>query len=400
MRRLRDTFFDILQICLRGLPWPTEPRLIRVGNPGRDAPVLLTCNYAFTVRRVLRALRGLNAYLLVAPTRGINVWCAAAGGLFTADQVISILRTSGIADKVDHRRLILPQLSATGVERKLVEEFTGWHIVFGPVYARDLTAYLAGGRKTNEMRQVGFPILSRLEMALAWAFPFSVIGGVILAIGWRHLLVLFVAMVWGIAVALFALFPWLHGRVWPAAQKDPGWTRYLIVIDPSVRRNLVVWLAFVAGLCIYAYGWGGWTTWRLVGWSLAALFLVLLISMDMAGNTPIYKSGLHEDRLLRIELDSAACQGRAMCWEVCPKNCYVIDTSIHKAAIALPDACVQCGACVVQCPEDALAFVGPKEQRIPPQTIRKYKLNMLGRRTIALSMEMQERRPDSKLPSV
>jgi ferredoxin len=53
--------------------------------------------------------------------------------------------------------------------------------------------------------------------------------------------------------------------------------------------------------------------------------------------------------------------------------------------IALPDACVQCGACVVQCPEDALAFVTPSGQRIPPETIRTYKLNLLGRRAIAVA---------------
>lgn len=167
MLRLRNFVLDAIQTCLRLLPWATEPRLIRAGNPGRDAPVLVTSNYALTVRWVLRALRGQNAYLLVAPTRGINVWCSAAGGLFTAHQVISILRTSGVGEFVNHRRLLLPQLSATGVERKLVEQRTGWHIVFGPVYARDLPAYLASGHKTEAMRQVSFPLLNRLEIAVA-----------------------------------------------------------------------------------------------------------------------------------------------------------------------------------------------------------------------------------------
>ena len=253
---------------------------------------------------------------------------------------------AGIGDKVDHRRLILPQLSATGVERKLVEERTGWHIVFGPVYACDLPAYLATERKTSDMRQVRFPLHSRLEMAIAWAFPISVVCGLILAVGWRHLVLPFVALVWGISAVLFVFFPWLHARIWPAGQRKPGWTRYLIFFDPAIRRYLLVWVAFVVGLCVDAYGWGNGNTWRLVGWSLAGLFIVLLVSMDMAGSTPTYKSGLHEDRLLHIELDSKACKGRAMCWEVCPKNCYLIDTHLHKAVIALPDACVQCGACV------------------------------------------------------
>lgn len=222
MRGLRDFLFDVLQTCLRVLPWPTEPRLIRVGNPGRDAPVLLTSNYNLTVRRVLRALHGQDAYLLVAPAGGINVWCAAAGGLFTTHQVISILRTSGIGTLVDHRRLILPQLSATGVERKLVEQRTAWHIVFGPVYARDLPAYLARGRKTEAMRQVGFPLLDRIEMAVAWAFPISVVGGIVLAIGWRHLLLPFFAMVWAVTLGLYTFFPWLPGRVGRASQPPPG----------------------------------------------------------------------------------------------------------------------------------------------------------------------------------
>jgi NAD-dependent dihydropyrimidine dehydrogenase PreA subunit len=399
MQRLVNAFLDVIQTCLRVLPWPAEPRLIRVGHPGRHAPVLLTCNYDFTVRRVLQALRGQNAYLLVAPTRGINVWCSAAGGLFTAHQVISILRTTGIAEMVDHRRLILPQLSATGVERKVVEETTGWHVVFGPVSARDLPAYLASQRKTSEMRQVGFPLLSRLEMAVAWAFPISAIGGMILAIRWLHLLLPFVVLVWALAVALFCFFPWFSGSVEHASRRNSSWTRYLVLFDPVIWRNLIVWLVLVAGLCVYARGWGGWNISSLVGWSLAALFVVLLLSMDMAGSTPIYKSGLLEDRLFHIELDSDACRGRAMCWEVCPKNCYVIDTNRHKASIALPDACVRCGACIVQCPEDALAFVGPTGQRISPQTIRTYKLNLVGRRAIPVSLAAEQRPSGNQRPN-
>ena len=384
---LRDAFFEVVETCLRVLPWPTLPRLIRVGRPGRDAPVLVTCNYDLTVRRVLCALRRQNAFLLVAPTRGINVWCSAAGGMFTAHQVISILRTSGIEREVDHRRLILPQLSATGVERKLIEERTGWHAVFGPVEARDLPAYLATNHKTNEMRQVRFPLHRRLEMAVSWAFPISAIGALILVLGWPRLVVPFVAMAWTLAVALFGFFPWLGGRIARAARETPGWTRYLVFFDPSIRRILVVWLVFVAGLCGFAYWKGAWNVHALIGWGLASLFIVLLVGMDLDGSTPLYKSGLHEDRLLHIELDSETCKGRAMCWEVCPKNCYVIDTERHKAVIALPDACVQCGACVVQCPEDALAFVAPSGQRIAPGTIRTYKLNLLGRRAIAVARQ-------------
>jgi NAD-dependent dihydropyrimidine dehydrogenase PreA subunit len=382
---LRDFFLELAGILLRVLPWPTKPSLIRVGRPERDAPVLVTCNYHLTVRRVLRALRGLDAYLLVAPTKGINVWCGAAGGFFTAHQVISVLRTTGIGKLVDHRRLILPQLSATGVERKLVEERTGWHVVFGPVYASDIPAYLASGTKTKDMGQVHFSLSARLEMAAVWALPISLLSGTILAIGWRHLLLPFVAMTWVLALSLYALFPWLSGTVEPTRQPAPTWVRWLIFFDPRVRRNTVVWLLFLAGMWGQAYARNALHVHNLAGWSLASLFLILLISLDLAGSTPLYKSGLHEDRLLHVELNADACQGRAMCREVCPKNCYVIDAVAHKAEIAKPDECVQCGACIVQCPEDALAFVTPAGERIPPDVIRTYKLNMLGTRTTSIA---------------
>jgi NAD-dependent dihydropyrimidine dehydrogenase PreA subunit len=382
---VRDFVLDMAQILMRAIPWPARSGLVRVGHPGRDAPVLVTCNYDLTVRRVLRAMHGLNAYLLVAPTKGINVWCGAAGGYFTAHQVISILRTSGIEELVDHRRLILPQLSATGVERKLVEQRTGWRVVFGPVYASDIPAYLAHGKKSEAMRQVRFPLSSRLEMAAAWAFPVSVIGSAVLALGWPRLLLPFAALTWALALGMYAFFPWLSGKVAATRQPSATWVRALIFFDPRLRWNAVVWLLFVAGMWGLAYARDAWHVRSLIGWSIASLFLMLLISMDLAGSTPLYKSGLHEDRLLHVELNVEACQGRAMCREVCPRDCYVIDAVAHKAAMAKPDDCVQCGACIVQCPEDALAFVTPAGERIPPDTIRTYKLNLLGARAASIT---------------
>ena len=47
-----------------------------------------------------------------------------------------------------------------------------------------------------------------------------------------------------------------------------------------------------------------------------------------------------------------------------------------------PERCVQCGACIVQCPFDALCFEDPQGGKIPPETVRKFKLNMMGRRIV------------------
>jgi CO dehydrogenase/acetyl-CoA synthase gamma subunit (corrinoid Fe-S protein) len=106
---------SVAETLLRVFPLPAKTGLIKIGNPGRNSPVFLTCNYHLTVCRVKRALRAMDAHLLVANSRGINVWCGAAGGYFTSHSVISALKTSGIEELVDHKTVVLPQLAATGI---------------------------------------------------------------------------------------------------------------------------------------------------------------------------------------------------------------------------------------------------------------------------------------------
>ena len=106
--RLVEGALDVLQTALRMAPWPTEPGLRAVGNPGELSPVIVTCNYDLTVRRVARALDGVDAWLVVAPSQGINVWCASSGGHLGTHQVVTALKTSGVAERVRHRRAILP----------------------------------------------------------------------------------------------------------------------------------------------------------------------------------------------------------------------------------------------------------------------------------------------------
>jgi NAD-dependent dihydropyrimidine dehydrogenase PreA subunit len=386
LRLAIDFLSDVMQTSLGVLPFPVKTGLIRVGQPDRRSPVLVTCNFGRTVRRVMRGLKDIDAYLLVANSRGINVWCAAAGGHFTTDDVVSVVKTSGIDDLVDHRRLVLPQLSATGVERAVVEEKTGWRAVFGPVYAQDIPAYLDNHyKKTEEMRTVRFDLPQRLEMAIMWATPISVIPLVPLLIWWRHLALPFAAIVWGIALVTFAGFPWLPARL-SVAHSDktlPGWIRYLVVFDPRAQKILAAWAAAVVGLVAYGLLVADWGWMTIVGWVLVSLAVALLVGLDLAGSTPLYKSNLHEDRLLTVALDADKCQGRATCREVCPKDRFQIDSNLHKASIISENECVQCGACIVQCSEDALAFVDRGGRRIPPDEIRRYKVNLLGERARA-----------------
>jgi len=104
MNLLKYIWFNILMTLLRIMPFPCQTGLIKIGNPDRESPVLLTGNFCLTVARVKRAIKGIDAYLLVANSRGINVWCAATGGMLTNHDVISVLKTSAATCGHRYRR--------------------------------------------------------------------------------------------------------------------------------------------------------------------------------------------------------------------------------------------------------------------------------------------------------
>ncbi len=85
-----------------------------------------------------------------------------------------MVREARLDEIVEHRRLILPQLSAPGVAAHKVKEACGFRVTFGPVRAADLPAFLAAGMKADdEMRKVTFDLRERAvlvpeELSFAW----------------------------------------------------------------------------------------------------------------------------------------------------------------------------------------------------------------------------------------
>lgn len=353
----RDWLAEVLETCFRLVPLPVRTGLRIVGHPGRDSPIFLTGNYDLTVRRLMRALRGIDAYVLVANSSGVNVWCAASGGHLGTHHVVTALKVARLETRVVHREIIVPQLAATGIEGKQVRRRTGWIVRFGPADARDIRAYLDAGKvKTVAMRQVRFGWRERFEMAAAWAAPISVVGAIV---AWNHLLAAW-ALIWGLAFTVFGIFDRL-----PFAER----TRQAGIATAAV---------LVVNGCLAATG--GLAAAATAAWSLGAIGVVGLLTFDFAGSSPTAPAGLFEERKLRVVLDLDRCAGAYNCWAVCPEAVFEKRPEIHKVEIAEGDRCIRCGACLVQCPQDALAFEGPDGQRIGPDTIRRFKLNMLGKR--------------------
>lgn len=165
----------------RGIP--IKPGLYQAGCPTAESPVLVTANYELTYYTVMRALArdDLDAWVLVCDTAGINVWCAARGIHFNSDDVVHMIRLTGLSELVTHRELILPQLSAAGMDPPEIRRRTGFRVRYGPVRIHDLSKWLVLGKprpKPRDMATVTFNLRERMEQTVAHIpFLFAVLLG-------------------------------------------------------------------------------------------------------------------------------------------------------------------------------------------------------------------------------
>lgn len=142
------------------------PGLYAVGSPGKEAPVFVSANYKMSFDALRSNLDGLDAWILVLDTKGINVWCAAGKGSFGTEELAERISSLRLRTIVSHRNLILPQLGASGVSAPDLARRSGFHIEWGPVRAEDIKAWLAAGKRKDEvMRSVTFAFRDRMAVA-------------------------------------------------------------------------------------------------------------------------------------------------------------------------------------------------------------------------------------------
>lgn len=212
--------------------YTVEPGLYALGQPNDHSPVLVTANYKMSLDRLREALSGRNMWILVLDTKGINVWCAAGKGTFGTMELVSRIESSSLSQIVSHRELILPQLAGPGVAAHEVKKLSGFKVIYGPIRAIDLPAFLDSGLKaTPEMRFKTFPIRERIALIpielvaalkagliiIAFLFLVSFVGraGEGWANAFHHGLFSALAILTGIvagAILTPALLPWLPGR--------------------------------------------------------------------------------------------------------------------------------------------------------------------------------------------
>jgi hypothetical protein len=261
------------------MDYSIDPGLYALGNPNNYSSVLVTANYKMTFDRLREALPDRDIWILVLDTKGINVWCAAGKGTFGTDELIRKIESSGLKDIVSHRKLILPQLGAPGVDAHKVKQLSGFKVYYGPIRAKDVAAYLdAGLIATAEMRIMTFPLKERAVLIpielIATIKPFLLIAPILFILGgiggpsgfWANVLnyglfavLAFLAAILGGVVINPLLLPYLPGRAFSIKGFSIGIVisfilLYLRNINLQVwsgRIEVLAWLLIIPAISAY-----------------------------------------------------------------------------------------------------------------------------------------------------
>ena len=273
------------------------PGLYGVGDPDPRSPVLVTANYKLTFDRLRRELDGLSAWILVLDTRGINVWCAAGKGTFGTEELLARLQATALDRVVSHRRLVVPQLGASGVAAHEVARRSPFRVVYGPVLAAGIREFIASGyRATPAMRRVDFPLRERLALApvelrqaLKWLFWIllalllsDIVRGRGLSPGFLAAGLPFAAAIVAGTVLVPALLPWIPGRslAWKgwlgAAALAAGW---LLVAAVPLAAGLAYLLLLPPIASFLALNFTGSTTYT----SLSGVLKETRIALPLLG---------------------------------------------------------------------------------------------------------------------
>ena len=290
--------------------YTVEPGLYALGSPDAQSPLLATANYKMSFDQLRESLAGLNAWILVLNTQGINVWCAAGKRTFGTTELVRRIQSSGLDRIVSHRNLILPQLSGPGVAAHEVNKLSGFKVIYGPIRAKDLPAFMAAGLKaTPEMRLKTFKtwervVLIPVELVAALKGAFIIIPLMLLISAlmgpdgfWDNILIHGLFAIPALLAAIMAgavltplLLPWLPGRAFSV-------------------KGLVLGLLTVAMLL--ATRWDNLISWgarlEMLAWSLLVLATTAYLAMNFTGaSTCTSLSGVKKEMRWALPLEIGA----------------------------------------------------------------------------------------------
>lgn len=327
----------VLETIFRLFPLPEDVALYEVGNPDHMSPVIVTGNYELTVRRVARALRESDCWLLICDSRGINVWCSTLSGHFSQKSIIRAVELTNLFKYISHRNLILPQLTAAGMDVQVIKKETGATAIFGPVYIEDIKDFLNKSGKESELRRVRFDIRQRIEMALGSPLILAaLLVLVFLFIDLSKLLFI---------IPLLYLFILVHGVIYPyrPVRSIRLWSYLYALSAAAIAGGLSLSVRF------FALSWS-------IGSALTTGIGILYLIHEFEGWSPMVKYNIRSiykaATLPDITVNRKSCTGCLLCSQVCPKGVFTITDG--KAEVVNRKECIACSACYARCPAKAI----------------------------------------------
>jgi len=273
---------------IRRMHYRVEPGLYAVGQPTDQSPVFVTANYKMSFDHLRSQLGRIDGWILVLDTKGINVWCAAGKGTFGTDELAGKVKGVELDRVVAHRRLIVPQLGATGVSAHQVQKLCGFKATYGPVRARDLPAFMRAGMKaTPDMRKVTFSLRDRAVLISTEVIQhakyllLSVVAFLLLSGLGRGGYSLDRVATYGVVSAVLLLLAYLGGTILPPA---------LLPWLPGRPFSLKgTWVGLVLASAVAWYGFSRPGTFEglpsLVAWLLLLPAITSFIAMNFTGSS-------------------------------------------------------------------------------------------------------------------
>jgi CO dehydrogenase/acetyl-CoA synthase gamma subunit (corrinoid Fe-S protein) len=111
----------------------TECRLIEIGSPGADDPLLITCNFRETVKIMQTILdqTATHAFLLPIFTHGYSVDNAVHERMFKAVDIWKAMQENEVVKKIPQSWLVIPGLAES--QKNAIRQLTRWEVLVGPV---------------------------------------------------------------------------------------------------------------------------------------------------------------------------------------------------------------------------------------------------------------------------
>jgi acetyl-CoA decarbonylase/synthase complex subunit gamma len=125
------------------VPMQVEQKIYDIGEPAKNAPLLITTNFSLTYFIVSGEVENskVPTRLAVMDCEGLSVLTAWAAGKFTASKIAQFIKESGVENNIEHRELVIPGYVAI-LSGAIEDKLEGWKVTVGPREANALPAFL------------------------------------------------------------------------------------------------------------------------------------------------------------------------------------------------------------------------------------------------------------------